>query len=183
MKIYTKTGDKGETSLFGGQRVWKDDLRIETYGTVDELNSLIGVAVTEIVYEELIEVLQRIQNRLFTVGADLATPIEKNLHIKRVDNSFIDECEKDIDNFNSKIPELKEFILPGGTKGSAMLHLCRTVCRRAERKVITLSKGVEIGTNIIIYLNRLSDLFFVLARFENFVNGIPDISWNKQINK
>ncbi|MFH0733531.1 MAG: cob(I)yrinic acid a,c-diamide adenosyltransferase [bacterium] len=179
MKIYTKTGDKGQTSLFGGQRVWKDDLRIEAYGTVDELNSLIGVAITEIVYEDVIEVLQKIQNRLFTVGADLATPAEKSLKIQRVNNVFIEECEKDIDNFSSKIPELKEFILPGGTKGSALLHLCRTVCRRAERKVITLTKEVDLGVNVLIYLNRLSDLFFVLARFENFVNSVSDIKWKK----
>lgn len=179
MKIYTKTGDKGETSLFGGQRVWKDDLRIESYGTVDELNSLIGLALTETVYEEIQEVLKRIQNKLFTVGADLATPEDKKIHIKRVDQSFIDESEKDIDYFSSKVPELREFVLPGGTKAAALLHVCRTVCRRAERNIIALNKSVAINGNILVYLNRLSDLFFVLARFDNYVNGTPDIKWNK----
>ncbi len=179
MKIYTKTGDKGETSLFGGQRVWKDDLRIESYGTVDELNSLIGLALTETVYEEIQEVLKRIQNKLFTVGADLATPEDKKIHIKRVDQSFIDESEKDIDYFSSKVPELREFVLPGGTKAAALLHVCRTVCRRAERNIIALNKSVAINDNILVYLNRLSDLFFVLARFDNYVNGTPDIKWNK----
>ena len=179
MKIYTKTGDKGETSLFGGQRVWKDDLRIESYGTVDELNSLIGLALTETVYEEIQEVLKRIQNKLFTVGADLATPEDKKIHIKRVDQSFIDESEKDIDYFSSKVPELREFVLPGGTKAAALLHVCRTVCRRAERNIIALNKSVAINDNILVYLNRLSDLFFVLAKFDNYVNGTPDIKWNK----
>ncbi|HPN38569.1 MAG TPA: cob(I)yrinic acid a,c-diamide adenosyltransferase [Melioribacteraceae bacterium] len=179
MKIYTKTGDKGETSLFGGQRVWKDDLRIESYGTVDELNSLIGLTLTETVYEEIQEVLKRIQNKLFTVGADLATPDDKKIRIDRVSKSFIDESEKDIDYFNSKVPELREFILPGGTKSAALLHVCRTVCRRAERNVIALNKSVAINENILVYLNRLSDLFFVLARFDNYVNGTPDIKWNK----
>lgn len=179
MKIYTKTGDKGETSLFGGQRVWKDDLRIETYGTVDELNSFMGLTVTETQNKELEEVLKKIQNKLFTVGADLATPDDKKIHIERVTQSFIEEAEKDIDYFSSKVPELREFILPGGTKVASLLHVCRTICRRAERNVIRLNKTVAINNNILVYLNRLSDLFFVLARFDNFVNGTPDIKWNK----
>lgn len=181
MKIYTKTGDKGQTSLFGGQRVWKDDLRISSYGTIDELNSMIGLAITEVVYEEILDLLKRIQNRLFTVGADLATPFEKSLHIDRVDEKYITESEKDIDYFSSKIPELRQFILPGGTKAAAILNLCRTICRRAERNVITLSKSEEINYNVVIYLNRLSDLFFVLARFDNYVNNVPDVIWDKNL--
>lgn len=179
MKIYTKTGDKGETSLFGGQRVWKDDLRIESYGTVDELNSLIGLTLSEPCYDDIKAVLLRIQNNLFILGADLATPEDKKVKIDRIGENLIEESERDIDYFSVRIPELKEFILPGGTKVASLLHLCRTVCRRAERNVIKLNKVVSINQNIIVYLNRLSDLFFVMARFDNYVNGVSDIKWKK----
>lgn len=182
MKIYTKTGDKGETSLFGGKRVWKDDLRIEAYGSIDELNSIIGIAISEVKNEELIKELRGIQNELFVVGSDLATPIgsdSKKAVVPRVDESYSKRLEGIIDRFDGKLPELKQFILPGGLKGAAILHNARTVCRRAERNVVALSKIENIGTGIVQYLNRLSDLLFVLARFENFSNGIEDILWQK----
>lgn len=182
MKIYTKTGDKGETSLFGGKRVWKDDPRICAYGTVDELNALLGVAITELTNEELKDVARGIQNDLFTVGSDLASPHEsnnKNFVIPRVDQIFINRLEELIDKFDSQLPELKNFILPGGLKGSAVLHHARTVCRRAEREVVSLSKIVEINFHVEVYLNRLSDLLFVLARFENSSNNSADIVWQK----
>ena len=182
MKIYTKTGDRGETSLFGGTRVWKDDLRISAYGSIDELNALLGVAATQIENKELIEIIRSIQNDLFTVGADLATPLDKGnkgFVIPRVDNSFATKLEFLIDKFDSKLPELKNFILPGGTVGASQLHLARTVCRRAEREIVALSKTEEINSEIEIYVNRLSDLLFVLARFENFFNGIEDVPWKK----
>jgi cob(I)alamin adenosyltransferase len=182
MKIYTKTGDKGETSLFGGQRVWKDNLRISAYGTVDELNSVLGISVNEINEKELAEVIYSIQNDLFTLGSDLASPLEKDnkaITIQRVSNVFVEKLEKLIDNYDSKLPPLKNFIIPGGTRGAGLLHLARTVCRRAEREVIALAKIESINEEIKIYLNRLSDLLFVLARFENFSSNHPDIEWKK----
>ncbi len=180
MKIYTKTGDKGETGLFGGQRVSKSNSRIDAYGTIDELNSFIGLAITEIKSEKIISVLQRIQNQLFVVGSDLATPIsekDQKLKITRTPESYINQAEADIDYFNSQLEELRNFILPGGSKGAVYLHVCRTVARRAERKVVALNEQVKIGDNIIIFINRLSDLFFVLSRFENKVSNIPDTKW------
>lgn len=182
MKIYTKTGDKGETSLFGGRRVWKDDLRISAYGTVDELNAVLGVAISELMNKELIEVIESIQNDLFTVGSDLASPLDKenkNFVIPRVDAKFIKQLEVLIDKYDSQLPELKNFILPGGLKGSAILHHARTVCRRAEREVVALAKVDGINHEIEVYLNRLSDLLFVLARFENFSNDTNDLHWQK----
>jgi len=180
MKIYTKTGDKGETSLFGGQRVLKNDLRVECYGTVDELNSVLGLAVTEITESEIIKVIQKIQNDLFDLGSELATPINKK-SIPRISSGNISYLEKSIDKFEKQLPELKQFILPGGTKGASLLHLARSVCRRGERLVVSLSKNVSISDDIVIYLNRLSDLLFVLARFENFVQNFPDINWEKSL--
>jgi cob(I)alamin adenosyltransferase len=182
MKIYTKTGDKGETSLFGGKRVWKDDLRISAYGTVDELNSVLGIAITELKNEELEKVIFGIQNELFTLGSDLATPlnIENNkFPIPRVKKTFVENLEKLIDTYDEKLPPLKNFILPGGTKAAAYLHHARTVCRRAEREVISLSKSEPINEEIKIYLNRLADLLFVLARYVNFIMNHPDIEWKK----
>ena len=186
MKIYTKTGDKGKSSLFGGKRVSKDDKRLEAYGTIDELNSLIGVAVAESGRKEIKNILQEIQNELFIVGSDLATPLDKkikNFNLPRVTSEFTKQLEEQIDDLNSKIPELKSFILPGGTKVSSVIHLSRTICRRAERRVVTLSKNEKINNQIIIYLNRLSDFLFVLARFENFINDTHDINWKSYSNK
>lgn len=179
MKIYTKTGDKGTTSLFGGKRVEKDDLRIDTYGTVDELNALIGAAVSEIKDSELLAVLKDIQIDLFTLGSDLATPENSNITftVPRVDEKFIDKLEKYIDSYTDKLPELKNFILPGGSKGASLLHLARTVCRRGERAVVALQKSEDIGKFILVYLNRLSDLLFVLARYANLVTNTPDVEW------
>ena len=180
MKIYTKTGDKGETGLFGGERVSKSNSRIDAYGTIDELNAFIGITITEIKSEKIISILQRIQNQLFVVGSDLATPIsEKNekLKITRTPEEYSKSAELNIDYFNDQLDELRNFILPGGSKGAAYLHVCRTIARRAERKVVALNEQVKIGDNIIIFLNRLSDLFFVLSRFENKVSNIPDTKW------
>ncbi|OGU77698.1 MAG: ATP:cob(I)alamin adenosyltransferase [Ignavibacteria bacterium RBG_16_34_14] len=179
MKIYTKGGDKGETGLFGGERVPKDSLRIEAYGTVDELNSFIGLTLTEIKDSEVIRLLNRIQNILFTLGSDLAAPENENktYNIPRITKNHFEEIEKEIDKFDIRLNELRNFILPGGCKSSALLHICRTICRRAERRVVTLSNGVNLNPEIIIFLNRLSDLFFVLARYENKVSGIEDVKW------
>jgi len=180
MKIYTKGGDKGETALHGGKRVSKDIIRIEAYGTIDELNSFIGLADTVINDQKIKTVLNKIQNYLFVLGADLSSPeIEENKkkNIPRITIEHCTDLEKKIDHFDSLNEELRNFILPGGDKGASLLHLCRTICRRGERKVVTLSKEEKIGKNIIIFLNRLSDLFFVLARYQNKISGVPDIKW------
>jgi cob(I)alamin adenosyltransferase len=180
MKIYTKTGDKGETGLFGGERVSKHSTRLDAYGTVDELNSFLGLAILEVNNQEIKNIIKEIQQKLFVVGSDLATPqTEKNekLKITRTPDEYIDETEKLIDKFESQLDELKNFILPGGSKGSALLHICRTIARRAEREIVALKNTEEIGNNIVIFLNRLSDLFFVLSRFENKYSNIPDTKW------
>jgi len=182
MKIYTKTGDNGETSLFGGGRVPKNNLRISAYGSVDELNSIIGIAVTEALNAEVKEILVSVQNDLFTLGSDLASPVEKenkNFVIPRIGKDKIEKLETLIDSIEYKLPELRNFILPGGSKGASLIHFARTVCRRAEREAVSLLKSVDIGTNPVVYLNRLSDLLFVLARFENLSSGYPDIEWKK----
>lgn len=182
MKIYTKTGDKGETSLFGAGRVSKDDIRIEAYGTVDELNSFIGLAITESKNDEVKQTLIKIQNQLFNLGSDLATPDEiqsQNISIPRITEEDYKYIEQQIDFFSERLDELKYFILPGGTKSSTILHIARTICRRAERRVVALNNTVKINSNIIIFLNRISDLLFVLARYENKISGINDIKWEK----
>jgi cob(I)alamin adenosyltransferase len=181
MKIYTKTGDKGETGLFGGERVSKNSLRINAYGTVDELNSFIGLTITESQDPSIKNLLKDIQNKLFVVGTDLATPDtdkNKKLKIQRTPMEYVFQMEKIIDEYSAKLEELKNFILPGGSKAAALLHICRTICRRAEREVVALNNDMKIGENIIIFLNRLSDLFFVLSRYENKVSHIPDVIWN-----
>jgi cob(I)alamin adenosyltransferase len=180
MKIYTKTGDKGETGLFGAGRISKDSLRIEAYGTVDELNSFIGLSITESSDNNVIDVLRKIQNQLFTVGSDLAAPkVDLQNKIPRTNADDYIFVEQKIDFFVEKIDELKNFILPGGCKAAALLHVARTICRRAERKVVALNKYESINSNIIIFLNRISDLLFILARYENKLNSIPDVNWEK----
>jgi len=182
MKIYTKTGDKGETGLFGGRRVGKDSLRIEAYGTIDELNSFIGLALTELESEVVAEDLQLVQNRLFTVGSDLATPLDHgngNFLVPRTEENFSKDLEKRIDHYSNQLDELRNFILPGGSKGAARLHVCRTVCRRAERLVVHLMHEEEINQYIVIFLNRLSDFLFMAARLENKVSGHDDVKWEK----
>lgn len=182
MKIYTKTGDRGETGLFGGERVPKNSLRIEAYGTIDELNAFIGLTVLEVSDSTIKKLLSEIQNQLFTVGADLATPENKKnekLEIERTSQDFHLRIEKEIDKYEEKLEPLRNFILPGGSKAAALMHICRTISRRAERQVVALKNGEKIGENIIIFLNRLSDLFFVLARYENAVSGTPDVKWEK----
>jgi cob(I)alamin adenosyltransferase len=181
MKIYTKTGDTGETGLYGGKRISKSSKRIDAYGTVDELNSFIGLAITEVRSENVKNVLYKLQNQLFVLGSDLASPDmqENKKNNLRLPSEYIGETEKSIDFFEEKLEELKNFILPGGSKAASLLHICRTVSRRAERLVVSLLSEEQIDKNIVIYLNRLSDLFFVLSRFENKISGIPDIIWKK----
>jgi cob(I)alamin adenosyltransferase len=178
MKIYTKTGDRGDTSLFGGQRVPKDALRIEAYGTVDELNSVLGVVRAECQDPEVDGILGPIQERLFEIGADLATPrsIERKV-VRRIEEKDAVPLEKVIDGLDAQLKPLKTFILPGGARVAAQLHHARTVCRRAERVVVRLSRNEEIGEAIPMYLNRLSDMLFVLARFVNHRSGVAETRW------
>jgi cob(I)alamin adenosyltransferase len=177
MKIYTKTGDDGTTGLFGGGRVPKTSPRIEAYGTVDELNSVVGIVRS--VSTEFNELLERIQQNLFVLGGDLATPIEtrSNYPVPRIKEEDVRMLERAIDEHEAELPELKRFILPGGTPASAHLHLARTVCRRAERCVVALAHAEEIGPFDTIFLNRLSDLLFVLARHANRIAAVNDVEW------
>lgn len=178
MKIYTKTGDSGQTSLFGGKRVNKNDVRINSYGTIDELNSIIGLILTEKVNERTNEILNNIQHILFAIGAELATPSDvKSSVINSLSVDEILSIEQIIDEIENQLSPLKNFILPGGTRSAALLHLARTVCRRAERNIVEIEKDERINPNIIIYINRLSDLLFVIARFENHVTSTPEIEW------
>ncbi len=177
MKIYTRTGDDGTTSLFSGGRVPKHHLRVESYGTVDELNSVLGVARTCKPHGD--DWLVRIQHQLFNLGADLATPLDaKSSWVVRMDADTIIWLENGIDEMTAQLPELKNFILPGGTPAAAHIHVARTICRRAERLVITLQEDEPIGEHVVPYLNRLSDFLFTLARWENLKAGIPDETWS-----
>jgi len=180
MKIYTKTGDKGTTGLIGGTRVAKSHIRLEAYGTVDELNSFIGLLITEVKESETIDFLNFIQKRLFVVGSYLATDTEKpeipSEH--RIWGNDIAMIEKQIDLIDEKLPPLKNFILPGGVKSAALAHVCRTVCRRAERCMIRLTENYPMqDENPVIFVNRLSDYFFILARKENLNHSQHEIFW------
>jgi cob(I)alamin adenosyltransferase len=181
MKIYTKTGDDGGTGLFGGARVGKDDPRIEAYGTVDELNSVLGWVRTVGLPADIDDCLMRIQNELFAVGAELATPDPAAHGTNWTGAEQIAAIEQAIDRLEKPLAPLRQFILPGGTPAAAALHVARTVCRRAERRAVTLSReGLPaIRGSIVVYLNRLGDLLFVLARAVNHAAGKPDVTWQK----
>ena len=178
-RIYTKTGDDGTTGLFGGTRVLKQHQRIESYGTVDELNAVIGIALTCDVLSPLREELEQISHLLFTVGADLATPLNPPpaYEIPRITLEHCTLLERLIDAHEEILPALRNFILPGGASVAAFLHLARTVCRRAERHASALSASEDIGEALIPFLNRLSDYLFVAARRANHDAGVPDTIW------
>ncbi len=180
MKIYTRTGDLGETGLYGGARVAKDDLRIEAYGSVDEANAFLGLARATRLPADLDAVLERVQSSLFTIGADLATPEETRARHKKpqeISPEEIEFLEETIDGLEGELSPLRTFILPAGGTSAATLHAARTVCRRAERRVVTLSRQGAVHPRIIVYLNRLSDLLFVMARAVNRRQGVPDVPW------
>lgn len=184
IKIYTKTGDAGQTGLWGGSRIGKDNARIHAYGTVDECNAVIGLARTCQSSTEFDARLERIQNTLFIVGADLATPQDASTAIDRICPDDTTLLEKWIDEYEAKLPKLKQFILPGGKEQAAYLHLARTVCRRAERWVVELAGQDKVNPDALKFLNRLSDFLFVAARTANDSAGVPDISWdNPRIKK
>ena len=185
MKIYTKTGDKGETSLYGGTRVSKAAARVESYGTLDELNAFIGLAKAEISDEKVLNQLQKIQFDLFTVGSEAATPTDKlilangkNRLDLMISEKEITELELWMDDFDAELEPLRFFILPSGGKAAATLHVCRTVCRRAERAMVFLNETEEVRPELIKYLNRLSDYLFILARYISKISGEKEEYWN-----
>ncbi len=196
MPIYTKTGDDGDTALFGGGRVPKSDRRVEAYGAVDELNSFVGLARTALADADadadadpdadagVRRGLVLIQNDLFALGANLATPggdgSRPRPQTPDVPVARVEAMEQWIDQATEELPELRQFVLPGGTEVAAMLHVCRSVCRRAERAVVALGRGEPLDPGIVPYLNRLSDLFFVWARLENLRAGQADVPWSKE---
>jgi cob(I)alamin adenosyltransferase len=181
MKIYTKTGDAGDTSLFGGERVPKSSLRIDVYGTVDELNAQLGVVRALKPPAEVDDLLEQIQNKLFVLGADLAAPFDQApRNMRRIQQIDIQIFEETIDRLDVQVEPLKSFILPGGSLVSAQLHVARAVCRRAERLVDALERKEEIGKFPLVFLNRLSDLLFVVARYVNKLSGIEEAKWNGQ---
>jgi cob(I)alamin adenosyltransferase len=179
MKIYTRTGDDGQTALFGGPRVRKDMVRVEAYGTLDELNAVLGLVRTEPLADEIDRLLARVQNELFEVGAEIASldPIAKGT--RSIGQAHIQAIENEIDRYESALAPLEHFILPGGTRGAALLHIARTVCRRAERRLVALvhDDPEKVSLALVAYLNRLGDLLFVLARAVNAQAGRPDVIW------
>ena len=176
-RIYTGGGDRGETSLGDGSRVSKLDWRISAFGTVDELNSWLGVVLAGAVPDDVRSVLERVQNELFDVGADISVPFGVGDGRLRVSRTQIQELERDCDRFNASLPELKSFVLPGGTEAAARLHVARAVCRRAERAVLDASQELELNGDVLVYLNRLSDLLFILARAANAAAGHDEPLW------
>ncbi|HMF88427.1 MAG TPA: cob(I)yrinic acid a,c-diamide adenosyltransferase [Gemmatimonadaceae bacterium] len=181
MKIYTKTGDTGDTGLFGGGRVQKDDPRVEAYGDVDELNAFLGMARAVEPMPRIDEVLVPMQRDLFSIGALLATPDLEKMHghltKASIDDRRIRDLEHAIDDCEKELEPLKAFVIPGGSGKGAALHVARTVCRRAERRVVHLQREVEIPQIVVVYLNRLSDLLFMLARVANVRSGAGEVTW------
>lgn len=183
MKIYTRTGDDGRTALFGGGRVPKDAVRVTAYGTVDELNAVLGWSLVQLADATSRDRLQLVQHDLFALGSALATPPpaegRRSPAIPDVPVGRVEAMEGWIDEADDELPPLKAFVLPGGSTGAAALHVARTVCRRAERAVVTLAGSEPVDDGITVYLNRLSDLLFALARLENLRAGVGDVEWEK----
>jgi cob(I)alamin adenosyltransferase len=181
-KIYTRTGDDGSTSLGNRQRVAKDDLRVEAFGSVDEANALVGLALAQKLSDPLAQLLTPIQNELFHLGSDLAFPQDagKQMAVPRIRQGHIDSLEKLIDELNESLGALENFILPGGSLGAATLQLARTVCRRAERNLVSLAAKEEVSPLALTYLNRLSDALFVMARYENQQKGVDEPLWDSR---
>lgn len=177
--MYTRGGDKGETSLHGPRRVPKDSLRVDAYGTIDELNSCIGVAVAACRHKAISRQLKRIQAELFTAGADLATESAKGRGVPRIGKKDTARLEEMVDELQGRLPRLTSFILPGGSQLSSSLHLARAVCRRAERRVVALGREEKINPEMVPYLNRLSTYLFNAARYANVLEGVEDEVWKK----
>ena len=184
-RIYTKTGDKGSTSLLGGTRVPKNNIRIEAYGTIDELNSYIGLLNDQVPDSQINIMLKEIQDRLFTIGSLLATDHHKPLKMGLPDllEEDVKLLEKEIDRMSDKLPEMKSFILPGGHVTVSTAHIARCICRRAERHTVTMAEnGLPVDPLVIVYLNRLSDHLFILARFLAHRSGVKEIEWKPRIS-
>ncbi len=179
-KVYTRTGDDGTTGLGDGRRVPKDSVRIEAYGTVDELNAAIGAVLSVGLEDALREPLARIQNDLFHLGSDLCVPDKAARAVPQIEPRHVEALEQLMDRLSEALPPLENFILPGGSPGAAQLHAARTICRRAERLVIALSRQETVGEHTVPYLNRLSDVLFVMARHENRSRGVPDVCWDSR---
>ena len=178
MKIYTKKGDAGETGLYGGARVSKDELRIRAYGTIDEMNAGLGVVLADAKLPSLIgERLNRIQSELFQLGGELATPRGKSVPMELLSLVQVEKMETEIDAMEAELPELTHFVLPSGSEASARLHLARTICRRAERTLVSLNRAEPLRDEVMQYVNRLSDYLFVSARFANHLLGVKDVPW------
>ena len=180
MKIYTKSGDGGETGLFGGGRVRKSDARVEAYGEVDEVNAAVGAAREAVADAELAAELARVQDELFCVGAVLASPpgAKARAAVPAVEARWAARLEQAMDRWDAELPPLRQFVLPGGTRAAAALHLARAVCRRAERRVVALAAHAEVDQEVLVYLNRLSDLLFVAARLANHRAGQAELPWD-----
>lgn len=180
-RIYTRSGDDGQTLLSDGSRVWKDSQRVIAYGMVDEFNASIGVALTMKLDDRLEVILRTIQNELFHLGADLSYPgtgQDEKMVVPRIQETHVKRLEQFIEEFVSIVGPLENFILPGGSSGSAYLHIARTICRRVEREVVILMKAEEVNPHVLPYLNRLSDLLFVMARYENKQRGVDEHLWD-----
>lgn len=177
MRIYTKTGDSGETGLYGGARIGKDSARVWVYGEVDELNSILGLARLHPIDDARDALLQQIQSSLFNLGAELAAKPGKDTGVPMIDEPDVARLEQAIDAAEAELTPLKTFVLPGGSAGAATLHVARTVCRRAERRAVSLMRNEELRPVVLVYLNRLSDLLFVLARLANHHADVPDVPW------
>ncbi len=186
MKLYTKTGDDGTTGLFGGQRVAKDGVRVRAIGAVDELNCVLGVAASVCRADELSQLLSRVQNDLFDLGADLAMPRKEGAGdpkpAPRIGADGIEQLERWIDGLCEKLPALKQFILPGGSELASRLHHARAVCRRAERTCVTLNRTEPLGEHVVVYLNRLGDMLFAMARRANQLARIADVPWGREVS-
>jgi cob(I)alamin adenosyltransferase len=184
IKIYTKTGDKGKTSLIGGTKVPKSHIRIESYGTVDELNSFIGLLNDQVDHSEINQFLKQVQDRLFTIGSSLACDPEKEPLMKLPDlkEEDVKQLELGIDKMNSDLPEMKNFILPGGHPSVSTAHICRCVCRRAERICVNMAEQeIFVDALVIKYLNRLSDYLFMLARYIGHLLGVEEVAWKPRV--
>jgi cob(I)alamin adenosyltransferase len=181
-KVYTRTGDDGMTALGGGQRLGKDAARIEAYGTVDELSSALGAALAAGLTPRLASPLARIQNELFHLGSDLCILEEdkERMPVPTIEARHVAALEALMDSLSEELAPLENFILPGGSPGAALLHLARTICRRAERRLVTLAASERVGPSTVPYLNRLSDALFVMARYENLKRGMPDLLWDSR---
>lgn len=178
MKIYTKGGDKGQTSLYGGRRISKDDIRIESYGTIDELNSHVGHLISLLPVDiDQTKLLIEIQNRLFTIGSNLASDPQKNLPVPDLNEEDIVKLENAMDNMDSSLPPLTAFVLPGGSAANSVAHVCRTVARRSERRMVSLAAVEEVNPILIKYINRLSDYFFVISRYIAHVLDHKETPW------